>query len=127
MSKSEVPATKSSEASTDDLLSHPYRRYLLYYLYLYANPVQLPDIAHQITIWETKEPAKDHLQDRLRIYTSLYHDHLPKLTEVDVVEYNQEEDMVELGPAAEEYMPAVERRFRGEVGDLLEAEHCTFD
>lgn len=127
MSESRHPSTKLSETDIEDLLAHPHRRYLLYYLSLYANPVRLPDVAHQITIWETSEPAKDHLQDRLRIYTSLYHDHLPKLTEIDIVEYSQEEDMIELGPTVEEFMPAIERRFHREVEDLLEAEHCTFN
>lgn len=99
----------------------------VHYHYLYANSVRLPDVAHQITVWETNEPAKDHLQDRLRIYTDLYHDHIPMLTETDVVEYSQEEDMIELGAAAEALLPTVERRFRTEVDALLRAERCTFD
>lgn len=35
--------------------------------------------------------------------------------------------MIELGPTAEQLIPALERKFRDEVVGLLEAEHCTFD
>lgn len=127
MSEGRHPSSGLAGIDVDDLFAHPYRRYLLYYLYLYANPVQLPDVAHQITVWETNEPAKDHLQDRLRIYNALYHDHLPMLIEADVIEYNQEEDMIDRGTAAEALLPAVERSFRTEVDELLQAERCTFD
>lgn len=127
MSERNHVSISSSKIAVDGLLAHPYRRYLLYYLHLYANPVQLADVAHQITIWETNKPADDLLKKRLRIYTALYHDHLPELIDSDIVEYNQEEDMLELGPPAAELVPAIERRFRDDVDELLQAERCTFE
>ncbi|WP_226483271.1 DUF7344 domain-containing protein [Natrinema amylolyticum] len=127
MSGTQTISTDLSETDIEELLAHPSRRYLLYYLHRYANPVQLADVAHQITIWKLNEPADEHLQERLQIYLALYHDHLPPLAEADVVDYAQQEDMIELGPTAEQLIPALERNFRDEVVDLLEAEHCTFD
>jgi len=53
---------------------------------------------------------------------SLYHDHLPALAGADVVRYEQDEDMVELGPAADGLTPSLETRLRREIDDLLGAE-----
>lgn len=109
-----------------DVMAHPYRRYLLYTLYLFTPPLQLADIAHQITVWETGEPADRHLDERLEVYMALYHDHLPELVDADVVDYDQRGDVVDLGPLGDRLKPVVAREFGGEVEALLEAEAGTF-
>ena len=126
MSEDRSLLSELTEKDISEILAHPYRRYILYYVHFYANPVGLADIAHQITIWETNEPADEKLQERLTIYHSLYHDHLPKLSDAGVIEYDQEEDVVELGRAAEQLVLPLEDEFHAEVVDLLEAERCTF-
>lgn len=109
-----------------DLVAHPYRRYLLYTLYLYTPPLHLADIAHQITVWETGDPAEQHLDKRLDVYMALYHDHLPDLIDADVVSYEQETDMVDQGPLGKRLKPVVAREFGDEVEALLAAEAGTF-
>lgn len=109
-----------------DPLEHRYSRHLLYCLYVYTTPMKLPDVADQITVWD-EDADGDYLEERLRIYDTLYHDHVPALCEADLVEYDQRTDTVDLGPAAEEAEPAVERVFLTEVDELLRAEGTTFD
>jgi hypothetical protein len=90
-----------------ELLSARRRRYLLYCLYRYENPIRLPDIAEHIVEWEQQE--NDHLEERLQTYNALYHNHVPKLAKYDIVEYDQDEDMVEFGENATDLRPYLER------------------
>lgn len=92
-----------------DLLAARRRRYMLYCLYLYANPMRLPDVAEQVTTWEHGTPSESMLDERLRTYNDLYHTHVPKLADADVVAYSQDEDMVELAPNATHVRPYLER------------------
>lgn len=98
--------------STDtiyDLLADRRRRYLLYCLYRYTNPVALPRVADCVTEWELSTPADEVPDERLRVYMSLYHDHLPKLGEAGVIEYSQTDDTVALAPPADRLKPHLER------------------
>ncbi|MDS0282863.1 DUF7344 domain-containing protein [Haloarcula onubensis] len=115
-------AGRSDAPDAEVLLSDRRRRYLLYCLHMYANPLRLPDIAHQVTVWERPDSPSVCLRERLETYMSLYHDHLPTLTDADVVEYEQDEDMVELGPAADRLRPSLETRLRRDIDELLGAE-----
>jgi len=115
-------AGQSDAPDTETLLSERRRRYLLYCLHLYANPLRLPDIAHQVTVWERPDSPEVCMNERLKAYMSLYHDHLPKLTSADVVRYEQDEDMVELGPDAGRIRPSLETRLRHDIDELLSAE-----
>ena len=40
-----------------------------------------------------------------RVHLDLYHSHVPKLVEADVVEYGQESDLVELSAGADRLAP----------------------
>jgi hypothetical protein len=90
-----------------DLLAHPYRRYLLWTLYLSAPPLPLADVADLITVRETGEAPERHRDRRLRIYMALYHDHLPELVDAGVVDYRQAVDVVDLGPLGPHLEPVV--------------------
>jgi len=92
-----------------DLLVARRRRYLLYSLHRYANPVGLPDVADQVTEWEHGVPAAERLDERLRTYNDLYHTHVPALADADVVAYDQSEDAVELARNAAQLRPYLER------------------
>lgn len=92
-----------------DLLTARRRRYTLYCLSLYANPMWLPDVAEQVAEWEHDAPGDDLLDERLRTYNDLYHTHVPKLADADVVAYSQSEDMVELARNAAQLRPHLER------------------
>ena len=108
-------------------LAHARRRYLLYCLHLYSNPMRLADVAEQVLVWERDDEPEDYLRERLYTYNDLYHEHLPVLREAGLVEYDQREDVVRLGPAAAEFEPALERHLSAELGGLLHAEHSTFE
>jgi len=105
-----------------EILAERRRRYILYCLYMYSNPVLLPDIAHQITIWEAPDDHSVGLEQRLQTYMSLYHDHVPTLVDDGVVEYDQPEDMLELGPAADRIESQLESCLQDEIDELLRAE-----
>lgn len=109
-------------------IAHRDRRYLLYCLFLYTPPMSLAMIADQLTVWKGA-PATEalYLRERLQIYNALYHDHLPPLCDADLVTYFQEDDTVDLGPAAGQVKPAVFQALSKEVSELLRAEQRTFD
>jgi hypothetical protein len=117
-----VVTFRKREDAVADVVGHRRRRYLLYCLYIYSNPIKLTDIADQLIIWAKFEVGGTQRQEWLRIYKSLYHDHLPALQDADVVRYHEEDNMVELGPVGEQLEPTLERRYKTEVTDLLEAE-----
>lgn len=101
------------------------RRYLLYCLYLYSNPILLSDIAYQVTIWEGNQQSDDIAEERFRTYMSLYHDHLPELADEGIVEYDQQEDVVTLGPKQGEVEERLEHHLSQEIDTLLSAEQAT--
>ncbi|WP_135306265.1 DUF7344 domain-containing protein [Haloarcula amylovorans] len=113
----------------ETILADRRRRYLLYCLHLHSTPQSLPSIADQITVWETGDPATERLDERLEIYMSLYHDHLPELVETGVITYHQADDAVDWdGRVTPERLDSgLERRLCEELDALLEAETCTFD
>lgn len=113
--------------ATSDPLAHDRRRYLLYCLHLYSTPMKLADVAQQVLVWEREDEPADYLRGRLRVYNDLYHDHLPALCEAGIVEYDQEDDMVDLGPAAPGVEAELERHLSAELGDLLHAEGNAFE
>lgn len=115
----------SLEAELPAVLENTHRRYLMYCLYLYANPVRLSDIAYQVTVWEDDAADVDVATRCHRTYMSLYHDHLPMLTDAGLVTYDQETDTVTLC-APDAVLPALERRLSREMDTLLAAEQTAF-
>jgi len=107
--------------ASDSVLDDRRRRYLLYCLGVATTPLCLPDVAHQVTVWE-QEGWDICPDDRLETYMSLYHDHVPALASADLVRYEQSEDVVALGPAADRLSPPLWRRLRDDVGELRRAE-----
>lgn len=88
------------------LLSARRRRYVLYCLYRSENPVQLSDLADQVTEWEYETPSLP--EDRSHVYTTLYHTHIPKLSVTSVISYSQDAEVVELGANAYQLRPYLE-------------------
>lgn len=118
-------AQHDGSCSTDDwadILSVQRRRYLLYCLHLYSAPLTLADIAHQLAVWETPDAETVAIDERQRIYTALYHDHLPALLDADLLTYSPAEDLVDHGPAAEAIEPALHRILPTDIEQLLEDE-----
>lgn len=118
------PDETTRTALTETAVAHRYRRRLLYCLFAYANPMWLPDVAHQLAIWEHREVDTG---ERLEIYNALYHDHLPPLREADLVTYHQRDDEVELGPKAALIRRAIGDRLRVEIDDLTRIDRNAVD
>lgn len=104
------PATADhlSPDALHDLLAARRRRYTLYCLYLFANPMRLPDVADRVTEWEDGRPGGTLPDRRLGAYMDLYHSHVPKLVDCDVMRYDQEGDVLELGHNAPQLRPYLE-------------------
>ncbi len=125
MDTDDTPGDESTRTELREVaLSHRYRWRLLYCLFTYANPIWLPDVAHQLTVWDSDDVDT---RERLQIYNALYHDHLPALRDADLVTYRQRDDEVELGPAAEAVEPVISDRLESEIDDLLMAERTETD
>jgi len=82
------------------LLSSRYRRYLLYGLSRHTTPVSLAVLADMVTEIEHGTPVETYRDERLDVYTALYHNHLPRLVDAGVVQYDQSADAVDVGPNA---------------------------
>ncbi|MDS0222202.1 hypothetical protein NDI54_12660 [Haloarcula sp. S1AR25-5A] len=107
------------------LLSSRYRRYLLYALSQYTTPVSLAVLADTVTEIEHGTPVESYRDERLDIYTTLYHNHLPRLVDAGVVQYDQGEDTVDIGPNAPALVPLLETTLEHDLsgdGDGLSRE-----
>lgn len=110
-----VDANSSVEQRLSDdkvfhLLQNRRRRDVIRYLSDAEGKVSMRDIAEQVAAWEhdTSVRALDSDQ-RQRVYIPLYQNHLPKLDEEGVIEYNQSRGTVkrtEVADHLEEYLTA---------------------
>lgn len=93
------PVKSSNTASlgeTFNLLSHPYRRYVLYYLRTHSGVVDVDTLTAMLTD-ELEEPSATVGTDTTeRIDISLHHTHLPKLADADVITFDQDGRSIEL-------------------------------
>ncbi|WP_336024779.1 DUF7344 domain-containing protein [Halobellus salinisoli] len=96
-----------------ELLADWSRRSALYCLYLNENPVKLSAVAQQIATWN--HPHSDYRERRERVYTQLYHCHVPKLCDADIIRYDPAEDSVSLAENAREIRPYIERAAEDEL------------
>lgn len=90
--------TDSQNLSQDevfDLLSSPRRRYVINYLRRAGEPIQLTELAAEVSSWENETPVHE-LSDKQekRVYVSLYQTHIPKLEEFGIVNYDPDEGTV---------------------------------
>lgn len=88
---------------------------MLYCLFQFNCPVTLPTVADHVTELEYGAPAESLLDDRLRVYVSLYHDYIPPLSEAGVINYSQEDDTIDLAENASAFKPQVTRKTSQEI------------
>ncbi|MFB6122037.1 MAG: hypothetical protein ABEJ78_01080 [Haloferacaceae archaeon] len=104
--------------STDELfevLSNQRRRYTLHYLkQAEAKTIELRDVAEQVAAWEFGKTVEGLPYDeRKTVHTALRQLHLPKMDEVDIVDFDKQRGTVELTDKASEanlYLEVVEGR-----------------
>ena len=106
-----------TEAEFETLVADYRRRYALYCLFRFTTPMTLPTLADRVTELEYGAPAESLLDERLCVYMSLYHDHIPPLAEAGIVEYSQEGDTVDLAENASAVRAQVKRKATQEFGD----------
>ena len=95
-----MSASDSDEFTPDDifdLLSNHRRRMVLHHLRQNGTSAEVSEIAAAVAALEndtTVEELTD--QQRKRVYVSLYQTHLPKMAEMNIIEYDKEGGTVEL-------------------------------
>lgn len=100
------PSAEISADTVYELLADRRRRYLLECLAEHGYSLTLADLADEVAAREHDCHIADVPEEVvLRIYLTLYHQHVPKLHEAEVVRYHQDRDMVAKGDIA----PVVER------------------
>ncbi len=61
----------------------------------YDEEITLPDAAEEVAVRESGSTVQELSADRVaNVYLSLYHDHLPRLIDAGLLEYDQERDLV---------------------------------
>jgi DNA primase len=100
--------------STDDafhLLQNARRRAVLRYLLEHEGESQfaMRDIAEQVAAWEHDTTVSQLSSDeRQRVYIALYQNHLPKLDDQGIIQYNQPRGVVEPEPRIRLLQPFLE-------------------
>lgn len=91
-----------------DALAHPRRRYLLYTLSEEAEWT-LWELATKVASWELDIPLDMVTDDEIeRVYVSLYHNHIPRLVEDDVIEFSEGAETISAASNAEQVLAALE-------------------
>ncbi|WP_135536370.1 DUF7344 domain-containing protein [Halostella pelagica] len=105
MSDQETPAGITDTISPDaiyELLADRRRRITITCLNEYGN-LALADLAEEVASQEQNASITEVSEEEVRrVYLSLWHSHIPKLAEVDVVAYCQNRDIVQQSENAEQ-------------------------
>ncbi|WP_276255351.1 DUF7344 domain-containing protein [Halomontanus rarus] len=104
------------------LLGQSQRRYLLYHL-MENDCGNVEELSLQIAAWEHDESVETVDEDaRERVVISLVHNHLPRLADHDIVEYDLRSGDIVLTDGFEDLEPFVDQYKRAEnteVPDVL--------
>lgn len=77
----------------------------------------LPDLADQVACYENDAPITEIPEEEvLRVYSTFWHAHIPKLADARVVDYDQAQDVVSLGVNADQVEPFLLTK-ESETGD----------
>lgn len=90
-----------------EVLSHPYRRFVLWYLREADGRTSMEQLSREVEAWQSALTAPHRgVSGEATIELSLRHTHLPKLETADLVEYDSER--VVLGDAVHDAMALLE-------------------
>jgi hypothetical protein len=88
------------------ILQNERRRLVLEYLQGRDDPVRMCDVAEQVAAWEHDTTVEQLTsKQRQRVYIPLYQNHLTKLDEEGVIDYNQSRGIVERNAVADQFDP----------------------
>lgn len=86
-----------------ELLSNHRRRMVLYYLRTNGGSADVQKLATEIAAMENDVPVDELTsQQRKRVYVSLYQTHLPKMAEMNTIEYDEDGGTVRLADRADD-------------------------
>lgn len=89
-----------------EILKNSRRRETLRYLYDNGGETTLSDVAEHIAALENDTTVKAiSSAQRKRVYVGLYQCHLPKMDDMDVVDFDQNRGTIELGPNTDQLDP----------------------
>ncbi|GAA0232047.1 hypothetical protein GCM10009000_054250 [Halobacterium noricense] len=99
-----------------NLLTEQRRRLVIDSLLENEQTLALADLAKEVTVREngTSMPKVDE-DEVLRIYSSLYHNHIPRLADAGVVKFERERELVGLGKNSERMTDALSAVSDGEL------------
>jgi len=111
----EIEEASLSEDEIFEVLSNRRRRYTLHVLHQHRDHrADLSTVSREVAACETdKQVPEVDGQERKRVYTSLQQFHLPKMEERGIVEFDDNEGVIQLGEAAEDldiYLEVTEGR-----------------
>ncbi|ELY57602.1 DUF7344 domain-containing protein [Natronolimnohabitans innermongolicus] len=102
-------ATAARMADACSLLSESERRFLLYQL-AERRDANLEDVVTQIAAWEhDAHPIEIDKEVRQRVYVSLVHNHLPRLQDYGIIEYDLRSGDIVLDDGFEDIKPLLEQ------------------
>jgi hypothetical protein len=107
-----VSEQRLSDDKVFHLLQNRRRRNVIRYLSDAEGTVSMRDIAEQVAAWEhdTSVAALDS-DERQRVYIPLYQNHLPKLDEEGVIEYDQSRGTVKRTDVADQLEQYLSREY----------------
>lgn len=86
-----------SDGALYNALSQKRRRYTLHYLKQRTEPVSVQELAEQVAAWENHKTVQELTsQERKRVYIALYQSHLSTMDAEGLVEYDEDNGMVQL-------------------------------
>lgn len=114
--------SRLTEDQVFHVLQNQRRRWVLKYLEGRDGQVRMRDIAEQVAAWEHDTTVQALTsKERQRVYIPLYQNHLPKLDEEGIIDYNQSRGIVERTRLADQLNPYLDP-FEDDDADGEEAE-----
>ena len=93
-----------------DVLRNRRRRDVLRYLEQASAPVPISDLAEQLAAWENDTSVAELTSsERKRMYVGLYQSHLPKMDDLDVVDFDKPRGVVTPGEEIKTFSQYLER------------------
>lgn len=103
-----LPGSSLSDDTMFEALAHERRRYLLYTL-LEDESWSLRRLARMLAAWENDAAEANVPEDEVDyVYASLYHAHVPKLVDLQILEFDCEAETITPGPHADRVLDVLE-------------------
>lgn len=117
-----LPGSVLDDDALFEALANERRRYLLYTL-LEDDAWTLDELAGKVAAWETDRPVSSVDEaDAERVYASLYHAHVPKLADLEIIEFDRRTETIAKGPNADQALSVLE--LTGESAAIALEDHA---